>query len=420
MTTAKVEFDFPNQIKETRKKIRESFKKTHEILQVRESYLLSRIDEIIKDYDTKMQELSENFRTLTVFNSGSRKSKKKSTNKQMNSTVDDKIEQLNAEIERSIEFEWDFDLDAKIEQLGSIVLNSQIIVPSSNTFPPGVKPIVPDYDEKCFPTKYLMCEECTKKEAYKKFSEPTSIAIHYRTGDIYIGDMGKDRVQVFNRDGDFLFMFNEKMNQPRGICISSNKVYVTQFDGHCINLYELDGTLIKRVGSKGDGRAQFNHPMGLDYCRRTKIIYVCDRFNDRVQVMTNNAECRCMLGKDLLDEPQDVKVAWDRIFVLDKSDLCIFVFNSDHHLINRMITRGDGEQTSKPYCFDIDRDYNIIMTDSCNNRVYIFNEDGHKIHKFGQKGEDIGDFYHPYGVALDNIGRIIVICEKYANCLQFF
>ena len=60
------------------------------------------------------------------------------------------------------------------------------------------------------------------------------------------------------------------------------------------------------------------------------------------------------------------------------------------------------------------------MTDSCNNRVYIFNEDGDKIHKFGQRGEDIGDFYHPYGVALNNIGQIIVICEKYANFLQFF
>ena len=357
MATAQGKFDFPNQIKEARKKIGDCFKKTHEILQVRESYLLSRIDEIIKDYDTKMQELSENFKTLAVLKSGSRKSKK-NTNKRMNSTIDDKIKQLNADLERNIEFEWDVDLNAEIEQLGSIVLNSQIIVPSSPTFPPGVKPIVPDYDEKCFPTNYLLCKECTKKEAYRKFHTPTSIAIHYRTGDIYIGDMGRDRVQVFNSDGDFLFMFNEKMNQPRGICVSPNRVYVAQYGGHCINLYELDGTLIKRVGSKGNGRAQFNYPMGLDYSDRTKMIYVCDRCNDRVQVMTDNAKFRCMLGKGVLDEPQDVKVAWERIFVLDKSDLCMFVFNSDHHLINKMISRGDGEHTSKPYCFDIDRDHN--------------------------------------------------------------
>ena len=105
MATAQVELDFPNQIKETRKNIRDSFKKTHEILQVRESYLLSRIDEIIQDYDNKMQELSENLKTLAVLKSGSRKSKKKNTNKQMNCTIDDKIEQLNADLERSIEFE---------------------------------------------------------------------------------------------------------------------------------------------------------------------------------------------------------------------------------------------------------------------------------------------------------------------------
>ena len=43
--------------------------------------------------------------------------------------------------------------------------------------------------------------------------------------------MNNHRVQVFSCNGEYLFMFSEKMNGPVGICISQNKVFVTQFSG---------------------------------------------------------------------------------------------------------------------------------------------------------------------------------------------
>ncbi|KAI6657200.1 Tripartite motif-containing protein 2, partial [Oopsacas minuta] len=102
------------------------------------------------------------------------------------------------------------------------------------------------------------------------------------------------------------------------------------------------------------------------------------------------------------------------------SDPCMFVFNSDHVLTNRLITKGDGKQTNSPFCFDIDRDYNIIMSDYYNDCVYVFNEEGEQIHKFGKTGRGIGEFINPFGIALDNTGHIIVVCHKKTNCLQFF
>ena len=127
-----------------------------------------------------------------------------------------------------------------------------------------------------------------------------------------------------------------------------------------------------------------------------------------------------MLGIDLLKYPHDVKVTRDRVLVLAGSDPCMFVFNSDHVLTNRLITRGDGKQTDFPFCFDIDREYNIIMSDHSNHCVYVFNQEGEQIHKFGKEGQGIGGFYQPCGIALDNTGHIIVVCEKNTNCLQFF
>ena len=127
-----------------------------------------------------------------------------------------------------------------------------------------------------------------------------------------------------------------------------------------------------------------------------------------------------MLAIDLLEYPCDVKVTRERVLVLAETDPCMFVFNSDYFLTNRLISRGDGKQTNHPFSFDIDREYNVIMSDYSNHYVYVFNQQGEQIHKFGNKGQGIGEFYLPWGIALDNTRRIIVVCRKGTNCLQFF
>ena len=162
------------------------------------------------------------------------------------------------------------------------------------------------------------------------------------------------------------------------------------------------------------------HPRGLDVSDRTNNIYVCDWYNHRIQILSEELKYHSMLGIDLLKLPRDVKVTRDRVLVLDESDPCMFVFESEHVLTNRLITRGLGKQTNNPYCFDIDREYNIIMSDYSNHCVYVFNQEGEQICKFGKEGQGIGEFYRPWGIALDNTGHIIAVCWKDTNCLQFF
>ena len=415
--------NFPEQIKESRKKIRDSFKRSHEALQVRENILLSRVDEIEKEYNSKTEKINKLVESLdknkSLTSETLRDNELNETYKQICSVIDTKMKQLTKETDTSIEFEWDNLIETGIQQLGSIKLNGQTMITPTSIFPPHVKPVVPDYKTKQLPTAYC-CKKSSKQKSPGELNSPRSLAIHYKTGNIYIADAGNNRVQVFSCNGDYLFMFSEKMNKPVGICISQNKVFVTQLFGHCINMYDLEGKLIKSVGSKGNGEAQFKYPRGLDVSDRNNNIYVCDCYNHRIQILTEELNYHSMLGIDLLNYPRDVKVTRDRVLVLDESDPCMFVFNSDHVVTNRMITSGDGKQTNNPCCFDIDKEYNIIMSDYSNHCVYVFNQEGEQIHKFGKEGLGIGEFYGPWGIALDNTGHIIVVCEKNTNCLQFF
>ena len=417
------ETTFIEQLTCSRKKIQESFKRSHEALRVREDTLLSRVDEIEKDYNRKSKEMQQILESLNsvksltsdTFNLNCVTDTREGVIKLINS----KIDELTADMETSIEFEWDNLFVTDVEQLGTIKLDNPTILSPKRTFLPHVKPVVPNYRTKQLPIAYR-CKKSSEQKSPGEFNLPRGIKLHYKTGNIYIADIENHRVQVFSSNGDYLFMFSEKMYRPAGICISLNKVIVTQFGSHCVNMYELEGKLIKSVGSGGNREAQFKHPLGLDVSDRSNNLYVCDQLNNRVQILTEKLHYHSLLGIGLLNSPCDVKVTRDRVLVLDRSDPCMSVFSSDHILLNRLITRGDGKQTNNPLCFDIDREYNIIMSDYSNHCVYVFSQEGEQIHRFGKKGQGIGEFCNPWGIALDNTGHIIVVSEKVNNCLEYF
>ena len=423
MAEANPKQDFSKQISETRKSIKDRFKKSHEALVARENILLERVDSIEREYNQKIQlqnELNESLSEAKSYDPEKLKEYQLTKIRESIIThIDNQLMELTTDTDTNIEFVWDNQFETEIEQLGSIKMNDQMNISPTRTFSPQVKPVVPDYKTKQLPTAYR-CNESSDKKFPGELNNPKCMSIHYKSGNIYIADQYNNRVQVFSYNGDYLFMFCEKMYLPIGICVFQNTVFVTQWGGHCVNMYELEGKLMKSVGSKGNGEAQFNYPLGIDVSDRNHNIYVCDSDNNRVQILTEELKYHSMLGIGLFTNPRDIKVTRDRVLVLDESDPCMFIFNSEHLLINRIITRGSDKQTNNPYSFDIDRDYNIMMSDYSNDCVYVFNKEGEQIHKFGKQGQGIGEFFRAWGIVLDNTGRIIVVCSKDTNCLQFF
>ena len=423
MTEVNPKQDFSKLISETRKCIKDRFKKSHEALVARENTLLAQVDSIEHEYNQKIQlqnELIESLSEAKSYNAEKLKANKLTKTREIIITeIDRQLTELTADTGANVEFVWDNLFETDIEQLGGIHLSDQINTSPTRTFSPQVKTVVPDYKTKQLPTVYL-CKKSSDKKDSGQLYNPIGMSIHYKTGNIYIADASNHRVQVFSCNGDYLFMFSEKMSNPSGICILQNTVFVTQWDGHCVNMYELEGKLMKSVGSNGNEEAQFSSPYGIDVSDRNHNIYVCDYSNNRVQILTEELEYHSMLGKGLFTNPRDIKITRDRVLVLDESDPCMLIFNSEHLLIKRIITRGSGKQTNSSHSFDIDRDYNILMSDYSNHCVYVFNKEGEQIHKFGKQGQGIGEFYYPRGIVLDNTGRVIVVCKKDANCLQFY
>ena len=268
-----------------------------------------------------------------------------------------------------------------------------------------------DYTSKSRPV-ISVCDGGTGNE---QLNFPRGVTVDHNTSHIYVADCGNNCVKVFDNTAKYLSKFGDgmgewKMSYPRGLLIHDDKVFVSHDD--CILVYQLDGKFVSSIGSRGSGEPQFNHPCGLSSDEYNNDIYICDAYNNRIQILTENFQFKSQFGKDTLHSPLDIKLYTDNIFILDTSNPCLHIYNKDLVLQVNVVTRGVGQQVVSPCFFFIDNFGNILITDYRSNSILILNSEFELIHKISVT--------EPTGITMDNEDRIIVLCHTANNCLQIF
>ena len=220
---------------------------------------------------------------------------------------------------------------------------------------------------------------------------------------------------MFDNTAKYLLKFGDgkgegKMSYPIGLLIRGNKVFVSH--NHCILVYQLDGKFVSSIGSYGSGELQFNYPRGLSTDEYNNDIYICDRDNHRIQIISENLQFKSQFGKDTLHYPRAIKHYKDNIFILDQSNPCLQIYNRDLVLQQSVVTSGEGQQVSYPCFFFIDNFGNILITDYDSHSILILNSEFKFIHKISVS--------LPTGITVDRDDRIIVTSRASHNCLHLF
>jgi hypothetical protein len=126
-----------------------------------------------------------------------------------------------------------------------------------------------------------------------QFNIPHSVAVDAR-GDVYVADMGNQRIQVFDNDGTFKSEI-KNVGAPRAICISpgahqflyasnSNPTEDPFLNGEIYKM-ELDGTVLGKFGRAGHQFKEFGMVNEID-CRDPNTLYVAELMNWRVQKLS--------------------------------------------------------------------------------------------------------------------------------------
>ena len=228
-------------------------------------------------------------------------------------------------------------------------------------------------------------------------------------------DRNNKRIQVVSFDGKFLKRFGQDiLNQPWGIAVTEGNVFVTDLSLHALLQFrKKDCKLVRRTGTEGTGEGQLRVPRCLcsDY---NGDVYVAEPPNNRVSVFSKQLRFLKCLGTQQLKTPRDVKVTPNSLVILNCSPNCIHFYSRSGDLLSSCVTQGE------PYFFCLDTAGNILLTDSLCDDVKILSPSGHLIHEIGKEGLGRGEFDHPCGICVSELGTIFVISWNWNFGLQSF
>ena len=296
---------------------------------------------------------------------------------------------FNSNPKRSILFNFDNTLLDKIKLFGNIT-----VVNSTDSCLPVVK-----YKDKVRP---VMCMGGVAGNSVGQLNNPWGVEVDNQTGNIYVANLSNNRVQMFDENLNYLSSFGE-ITSPICIAISKEKVFVSQYRFGCFSVFDMNGTLLKQVGTTGSGDGQFKNPHGIAINAFNDDIYVCDYSNKRIQIFSKDYSYKSQFGNTIINHPSDIQLTKDNIYVLSHHNPFLFIFNYNYQYMKNIISTSISKHLNCPLAFKIDGAGNFVISDRGNYSIFIFDNNFTLLHQINE------EFSKPRGVTIDSNGRILVV-----------
>ena len=249
---------------------------------------------------------------------------------------------------------------------------------------------------------------------------PTDAAID-NDGNIYITDLLSHKVVKFDKTGVKVTSFAAFLNDPSGIEVHADNLYVVDRIACRVLIFTLNGDLVRTIGGKGQGNGKFMLPSKVA-CDKNGNFYITDTFNNRIQKFNSAGNfisafgsgfvCKAQDGAPGLLLPGGIAVMADQtIAVLDHGRHRIVFFDQDGGFI-RQISRITDKQTGNPLInwlnqdsdLAADQDGGLYAAQPMENRLIKISADGSII--WQDNGINVNN---PYGLGTDGKGKICVI-----------
>jgi len=200
---------------------------------------------------------------------------------------------------------------------------------------------------------------------------------------------------------------------------SERKLRLTQLKG-------MSGRPTIVFGSEGSEEGQFSAPKNVVVDRDNNII-VCDTDNRRIQIFNEYGQFLQSEKFKGVKEGRNERIIAASIDV--DGNIVMFGFDSHQIIIFDPISRGiirrfgdwgseDG-QFNKPESIRVDYLNRIIVCDTANDRIQMFDHQGNHLLSFGSKGSEDGQFNTPFGVTIDRL-NFIIVCDTLNHRIQVF
>jgi len=212
---------------------------------------------------------------------------------------------------------------------------------------------------------------------------------------------------------------------PYGIAIDSKGlVYVADQKVGAVFIFNTETRDVRLIRNGYEAHFGLINGLAIDDDDR---LFVSDGKMRRVLIFDTKHEVIGQISEALMDP---VGLAIDKqnrfLYVVDTQLDQVIVYDADTlKLLRRIGTTGKNHWLTTPGDFGapsnvaVDKEGNIYVTDTMNNRVEIFDADGNFLGQFGKHGDGPGYLARPKGIAIDCDGHIW-IADSYQDRVQVF
>ena len=234
----------------------------------------------------------------------------------------------------------------------------------------------------------------------------------------------KERQLVVVGEFDLKFNQGQKVKGPSGIAVNrQGDIAVADYYGHCVFVFNKEGNCLQQIGKEGTDPGQFKNPNGVSFLNNNEVL-IADQSNNRIQrIDIRTGYVVKTFGKKgerkghfktpisiCLDDTERIVVSEfsnNRVQVMSKEGEALF-------------TIGDSgpEKLSTPYsCIPYKNIF--LVTERDNHVIKAFDASKTFLYKFGEKGNQDGQFNSPRGMCLDGSNNFLV-CDSRNNRVQQF
>jgi len=203
--------------------------------------------------------------------------------------------------------------------------------------------------------------------------------------------------------------------RPYGVGVDSHgKIYVADEKVLAVFVYNPEDGKVELI--KNGQHARFKMITGLTL-DDGDTLFVSDSMLNHVLVFDKEHKVQASIS-DGLRSPAGLAVDNENrfLYVADTDLDQVLVYDADapYKLLRTIGKPGTKHEVTTPGDFSrptnvaVDKDGNLYVSDTFNNRIEIFDADGNFIREFGKAGDGPGYFARPKGVAIDADGHVWV------------
>jgi sugar lactone lactonase YvrE len=233
-------------------------------------------------------------------------------------------------------------------------------------------------------------------------------------GNYYLPSWGR-KVFKYSSSGSLLQEFNLEGkigNQAYGLAVSGDRIYLTDYDNHRINIIDTSGNFIAARGVRGSSNDASVYGLATDSLGN---IYLADFDMGEIRKYDANHQLLKKFGTQGSGDGQfnglrELAIgANQKLYALDQNNNRVQIFDLEGNFLGKFGSSGSGNgQFSVPYGLAVGNDNKVYVADKDNHRVQIFDANGNFLSKFGTQGSFDGQFQSPYDVAAFPNGDVAV------------